>query len=178
MEQQKNFALNFLNKEAECWTKSELNDIEDFNQSVKQIYSLGTNDMDEAFGIFEEDELDNEENPTKYKPGYLFKLSLYRNEIYGNIWVAYTSYKNPRNEPHKSGINRAFIISLIDSHLKVIGLMSVALSESEMKPVGWSKSIYNPSNLDINNLGEFVTTERYNEPFDDGFSLQDYLANK
>lgn len=178
MEEQRIFGLEFLKKEAECWTKSELNDVQSFNKCVQELYAMATDDMDEAFGVFEEDELDLESEPTTYNPGYLFKLSKYSNREFGNIWVAYTSYKNPFGEPNNTSFARAFIISKFDKEFKIIGVMSVALNESTLEPVGWKKSVYNPPNLNIHDLGEFIAAERYFEPKDDGFSLQDYLADK
>lgn len=178
MEEQKIFILDFLKKEAECWTKSELNDLEDFNECVRQLYAMGTQDMDEAFGIFEETELDSESNPKTYSPAHLFKLSSYKNLKYQFVWVAYISYNNPVFDPNNTSIDRGVIIANIDNQLKIIGLMSVALRDSDLSPVGWKKSMYNPKNLNIHDLGEFVSTERYHEPIDDGFSLQDYLEDK
>lgn len=176
MERINKFISDFLNKEAEAWTKSELKNLDLFNQAVRELYNMGTDDMDEAFGIFEEDELKDESDPMTYTPRHLFKLSSYKNKSYGDLWVAYCSVKNPNGR--KAGILNAYIVSKIKGDLKVIGLMSVALDEMNMEPSHWKPSVYNPEDLDINNLGDFVATERYQEPKDDGFSMEDYLANK
>ncbi|WP_159476653.1 hypothetical protein [Chryseobacterium sp. 18068] len=48
-----------------------------------------------------------------------------------------------------------------------------------MKVEGWKSSVYNPSDLDINKLGEFISTERYFEPGNrDNFSLEEYFKDK
>lgn len=178
MEKQKNFIQQFLSKEAECWTKEELGDLDAFNQAVRELYVMGTDDMDEAFGIFEKDKLVEDDDPMAYSPGYLFKISQYRNGDYGTLWVAYTSYKNPYGSINETRMTRGFILAEIADQLKIIGAMSVALSDLDMKPVAWEKSVYNPKDLSIYDLGEFVAAERYAVPQDDGFSLEDYRADK
>ncbi|NOQ71751.1 MAG: hypothetical protein GQ574_07115 [Crocinitomix sp.] len=178
MEKVRRFIGQFLQTEADCWTKLDLNDLDDYNKSVTALYAMAITDLDEGFGILIEDELDQEEYQQKYMAGHLFKLSSYKNSVYGNIWIAYASGKSPRRDPKKGGFWRGYVISTIDDQLKIIGLMSVALSEMDMEPVGWDKSVYNPADLNINNFGEFIATERYDEPKDDGFSVQDYLKAK
>jgi hypothetical protein len=42
---------------SETWTISELNNLNAFNHSEQELYSMPVDDLDEAFGIFEEDEL-------------------------------------------------------------------------------------------------------------------------
>ncbi|MEO4005964.1 hypothetical protein [Flavobacterium sp. CAU 1735] len=175
----KEFILKFLDKEAECWTKRQLTDLDDYNQSIKALYAMAIDDLDEGFGIYYKKELVLDENPVTYKPRHLYKLSSYKNKIYGDIWVAYVSIINPRSESNKSLLVDGFIISEIDDEFKIIGTMGVKLSRSTMAVMGWSGDVYNPSDLDIKKLGKFVATERYSEPDDrDDFSLKEYLKDK
>ena len=102
MKQVKDFFLNFLAKEAECWTKLELDDLNAFNLAVSELYSMAIDDLDESLGILQSDKLDTEEISTNYKPRHLYKLSSYKNKVYGDIWVAYVSSTNPRSEINKS----------------------------------------------------------------------------
>ena len=176
MEDVKKFILKFLEKEAEAWTKMELGDLDDFNQSIKELYAMATEDLDEAFGIFKEDELTPEDDPQIYMPAHLFKLTAYNNNHYGDIWIAYTSYKHP--PVYTSRMTRGFIISRIDDKLKIIGCMSVDLDELYMEPTNWEASVYNPKELDIYHLGKFLSTERHLEPEDDGFGLKNYLEDE
>ncbi|NOQ71021.1 MAG: hypothetical protein GQ574_03405 [Crocinitomix sp.] len=174
----KNFIGQFLKKEADCWDKHDLNDLDDYNQSVSALYAMAIDDLNEGFGILRKKKLRQKDEPQKYMPGHLFKLSLYSNDIYGDMWIAYASGRSSISDPKGHGFWRGYIISTIDDKLKIIGLMSVVLSEMDMEPVGWGKSLYNPANLNINDFGEFVGTERYDTPEDDGFSIQDYLEDK
>ncbi|THF53186.1 hypothetical protein E6C50_03000 [Flavobacterium supellecticarium] len=175
----KEFILKFLDKEAECWTKRQLIDLDDYNQSIKALYAMAIDDLDEGLGIYYKKELVLDDNPVTYKPRHLFKLSSYQNKIYGDIWVAYVSITNPRNEINTSRIVDGFIISEIDNEFKIIGIMEVKLSRSTMAVMGWTGSVYNPSDLDIKKLGKFVATERYSEPnSQDNFSLKEYLKDK
>lgn len=178
MQEQKQFILQFLEKEAECWTKRQLNDVTLYNKWVQELYAMASGNMDQAFGIICKNRLREEENPIVYLPAYLFKLSNFSHPDFGSLWIAYTSYNNPIVTSSNSGISRGFIISEIKSELKIIGMMSIALRDSDLMPVAWEKSMYNASNLNIHDFGEFIAAERYMEPKDDGFSLQDYLAEK
>jgi hypothetical protein len=179
MEKAKEFILKFLDKEAECWTNLELTDLDTFNNSVKELYEMAIEDLDESLGILQRSELDKEDNPKTYKPRHLYKLSAYKNEIYGNIWVAYVSSTTTDSDPKSGTIFEAFIIGEIENNLKVIATMIRYKNRSTMKVEGWKASVYNPSDLDIKKLGEFVSTERYSEPGDrDNFSLEEYLKDK
>lgn len=179
MKQVKEFILRFLVKEAECWSRLHLNDLGAFNQCIRELYAMAIDDLDEGLGIFEEDELTEEENPIIYKPRHLYKLSSYKNQIYGEIWVAYVSIKNPIVEPDKNRLTDGFIISQIENEFKIIGTMGIKLNSATMAVMGWKGSVYNPSDLNIKKLGKFVEAERYFEPTNrDNFSLEEYLRDK
>lgn len=177
----KEFILKFLDKEAECWTRLHSNDLNTFNNCVKELYGMAIHDLDEGLGIFEETELTEEENPTIYKPRHLYKISIYKNEIYEDIFVAYVSNitTDPDPDPLLGTIFEAFIINDIENELKIIGTMARYKNRSTMKVEGWKANVYNPSDLDISKLGEFISTERYCEPGNrDDFSLEEYLKDK
>lgn len=97
MEKAKEFILKFFTKEAECWTNLELTDLDRFNNAVKELYAMAIEDLDESLGILQRNELDREDHPTTYQPRHLYKLSAYKNQIYGDIWVAYASKYRNRN---------------------------------------------------------------------------------
>jgi hypothetical protein len=170
------FILHFVEKEAEAWTRREQGDLNAYNYSVKELYDLAIEELDEAFGILIKKELKHS-TTFKCNPRLLFKLSKYRNDLYGDIWVAYTSMKNPDTES-PGGLSEGYIISIVDGELKIVGHMWLALDELYMEPSNWEASMYNPSNIDIHNLGEFIYAERYKQPDDDGFSVEDYLKDK
>lgn len=187
MEKIKEFIEKILAKEAECWTNLNLNDLDAFNQSVRELYkmtterigkSLGISEMTD-FGIFKRAEKEIAENPLSYESRHLYKLSSYKNEIYGDIWVAYVSVKNPSIEPKSDVFFQGFILASINNELKIIGTMVTEKNRSTMKVDGWRASPYNSSDLDINKLGQFISTERYFEPNNrDDFSLEEYLKDK
>ena len=177
MEKIKDFISHFVKIEAEAWTKNELGNLDAFNQTITELYSLAIEELDEAFGIFKENELRHYDNPMKCNPRHIFKLSRYKNLQYGDIWVAYASMKNP-NHQTPGGLSEGYIMSEINNKFKITGLMSVALDELYMEPTEWKASMYNPSNIDIHDLGKLIQTERYEQPEDDGFSLEDYMEDK
>lgn len=179
MEKAKEFILKFLDKEAECWIRLNSNDLNTFNNCVKELYSMAIDDLEEGLGIYEEKELIEEDDPKMYKPRHLYKLSAYKNKIHGDIWVAYVSIKNPISEPNESIISDGFIMSEIENEFKIIGTIWIALNNLTMNVIGWKGNIYNPSDLDIKKRGKFVSTERYSEPDNrDSFSLNEYLNDK
>jgi hypothetical protein len=178
MEKAKGFILKFLAKEADCWTRLELDDLNAFNLAVSELYDMAIDNLDESLGILQRSKLDKEEVPTTYKPRHLYKLSSYKNKIYGDIWVAYASSTTTDTDPKYDTIFEAFIISEIENELKIIGTMTRHKNRLTMIVQGWKGSVYNPSNLDIKKLGKFVATERYFEPGNyDNFSLNEYLKD-
>lgn len=56
--------------------------------------------------------------------------------------------------------------------------MSACLADLHMKQINWEGQIYNPSDIGVHNLGEFISVKRFKEPKDGGFSLKEYLADK
>ena len=187
MEKAKEFILKFLDKEAECWTRLNSNELDAFNQAVREFRSMAIEGVEKGlgisertdFGIFKRTEKEIAENPLIIRPRHLYKLSAYKNKIYGDIWVAYVSIKNPVGNPNESVFSDGFIMSEIDNEFKIIGIMGVKLNNLTMNATGWKGSVYNPSELDIKKLGEFVSTERYSEPDNRaGFSLEEYLKDK
>ncbi|WP_426473903.1 hypothetical protein [Chryseobacterium balustinum] len=187
MEKAKEFILEFLDKEAECWTRLNSNELDAFNQVVREFRNMAIERVEKGlgiseridFGIFTRTEKEIAENPLINKPRHLYKLSAYKNKMYDEIWVAYVSTKNPIGEPNKSVFSNGFIMSEIDNEFKIIGIMGVKLNNLTMNVTGWKGNIYNPSGLDIKKLGKFVSTERYSEPDNrDDFSLNEYLKDK
>lgn len=180
MEQAKEFILRFFDKEAECWTKLELDDLDDFNQSVRELYAMAIDELDESLGILQRTEVNNKETPKTCKPRYLYKLSSYSNKVYGDIWVAYASNNNPFGEgPQLHALSEGFILAEIDDEMKIIGMMYTKLNSLTLVTTGWTKSVYNPSDLDIKKLGKFIVTERYAEPANyDNWSLEEYLKER
>ncbi|MFC3158008.1 hypothetical protein SAMN05443633_104350 [Chryseobacterium arachidis] len=187
MEKVKEFILKFLNKESECWNRLHSNELDAFNQEVREFRSMAIEGVEKGlgisertdFGIFTRTEKEIADNPITYKPRHLYKLSAYKNEIYGDIWVAYVSSTTTDSDPKAYTIFEAFMISEIEDELRIIGTMIKYKNRSTMKVEGWKASVYNPSDLDIKKLGEFIETERYLEPGNrDGFSLDEYLKDK
>jgi len=179
MKEAKEFILKFFAKEVETWTKYQSGDSDLFKKSVEEFYGMAIDDLDESLGILKTSQVKKEDKPMVYQPRYLFKLSAYKNKIYDDVWVAYASIKNPISKAKESVISHGFIIAEIEGELKIIGTMMIYKNRSTMKIEGWRESMYNPSDLDISNFGEFVAVERYSEPGDyDDFSLKEYLKDK
>ncbi|WP_153393866.1 hypothetical protein [Chryseobacterium vaccae] len=187
LEDVKKFIFEFLAKEAECWTKLNLNNLDTFNQSVRELYEMAIEQVGKGlgisertdFGIFKRTEKEIAENPLTNTPRHLYKLSSYQNKMYGNIWVAYVSSTNPRREINKSVFFEGFITGTIGNELKIIGKMIINTNRLTMAVTGWKGNVYNPSDLDVKKIGKFIETERYSEPGNrDNFSLNEYWKDK
>lgn len=187
MEKAKEFIIKFLDKEAECWTRLNSNELDAFNHAVREFRSMAIEGVEKGlgiseridFGIFTRTEKEIADNPLINKPRHLYKISTYKNKIYGDIWVAYVSNRNPRGEINKSVFFEGFIIGDIENKLKIIGKMIINTNRLTMAVTGWKGNIYNPSELDIKKLGKFVEAERFSEPDNcDNFSLNEYLKDK
>lgn len=187
MKKANEFILELLAKEAECWTKLNLNNLNAFNECVRELHTMSIDRVGKGLGvsertdlgIFKRTEQEIAENPLINKPRYLYKLSSYKHKIYNEIWVAYLSLKNPVGKPDEVVFSDGFIIGKIENNFKLIGLMGVKLNNLTMEVNGWKGNIYNPSDFDINKPGKFIKTERLMEPANyDNFSLEEYLKDK
>ena len=154
MEKAKEFILKFLTKEAECWTRLHSNELDVFNQAVREFRSMSIEGVEKGLGISERTEKEITDNPLTNKPRHLYKISAYKNKIYGDIWVAYVSNTNPRREIAKSLFFEGFIIGEIENDLKIIGNMIINTNRLTMVVTGWKGNVYNPSNFDIKKIRE------------------------
>jgi len=182
MEEIKKFIEEVIQIETDVLNLDDVPELAPINSKVEELKSHA---IEPWVKYFEKHERESLKPDVFYKiktdpktPRYLYKVAEYLSPTYGNIWVAYLSYPSPLAEPKGVAISEAFIVGTKDDELKLIGSMSVDLSESDMKPTSWKGQIYNPSDLEIDNFGEFKGAERFMEPLDDGFSLKDYLADK
>jgi len=175
------FTQKFLEKEANALSCDTVPDLEKLKESVLIMFEDLSDEIRDDFSPPLRTTLKSEafyKEAGNYTPAHLFKITAYKHDHYGNIWIAYVSdsYSFPQGET--SPMSRAFIISRIEGQLKIIACMSVELDESYMEPTNWKASIYNPKEIDIFHLGEFLSTQRYLEPRDDGFSLKNYLEDE
>jgi len=53
MEKAKEFILKFLDKEAECWTRLNSNELDAFNQAVREFRSMAIEGVEKGLGISE-----------------------------------------------------------------------------------------------------------------------------
>lgn len=164
-----------------------MNDLDAFNLSVRELYEMATERAAKGlgisertdFGIFTRTAEEIKENPLINKPRHLYKLSRYKNKMHGDVWVAHVSNPNPRREIAKRLFFEGFIISKIENELKIIGKMIINSNRLTTAVNGWKGNVYNPSDLDMNKLGEFISLERYFGPGKrDDFSLVEYFKDK
>ena len=171
-----------LNTEAEAWSIRKTPNLELINSKINELFSYAVTTAVECFGINKQKALKTDsyykKNLGPRNTRHLYKLSHYKNEVYEDVWVSYMSGTNPADKPEESRLFEGFIISEVGGELKIIGAIIVSMDEMTMDRTGWEESVYNPDDLDINNLGQFVETQRYAEPRDDGFSMEEYLADK
>jgi hypothetical protein len=106
------------------------------------------------------------------RPRKLFKISHYKNEKYGDVFVAYSSTHNPLIDTFR--LSNCFFITKLENEFKIIGKSFVA---REDYGTNWIKS-HALDNMTLDTVGTFVSAERYLEPVDYEWDMKEYLADK
>lgn len=167
--------------EAKMLSDKTVPDLDALNASVEKFETLLSGDIAGSLSVGKRNELLSDtfyKFHIIHKQRHLFKLTEYLNPTYGQIWVAYLSYPNPRRPIDASSIDQGIVFAKENSEFKAIASMTVALSDSTLVPVGWTKDLRNPEGINIHDFGELIYIERFASPKDDGFSVQDYEDDK
>lgn len=112
------------------------------------------------------------ENAPYPRARYLYKISSYPHEKYGEVWACYVSETNP-SEITKS-ISDCYIVAEISKELKFISKMGIVSGTNKWTFYGGDED----KSLRLNNLQKPSKTERFTEPVNDEWSLKEYLKDK
>lgn len=177
MEKIKNFITEFINKEREAvYYQGYKEKLEDYNKAVRELNSFASelmlplmreHDSPPFSERFYEEVIEFEE-PTL--PRYLFKISEYENENYGNVWACYVSGPNPSATVKR--ISDCFLVATIEDTLKIIAKMGIDPNTNKWTFYGGDEN----KNLRLHNLGSAIKIERFVEPTNEE-SLKEYLID-
>lgn len=145
--------------------------IEEYNKISLEI-KLFMNDETVGFGLPQKLELKSDryyktkENAIYPTPRQLFKISHYQNQNYNDLWACYVSVANSYMDTKR--INDCFIVAEINGELKIIAKFGPDIDQPKWKFYGGDRA------LKINELGKLLNIERYLEPIDDAWSMEQY----
>lgn len=100
-------------------------------------------------------------------PREIYKISHYHNSVYDDLWACYLSIANAYMGVKR--IHDCFIVVQINGELKIIAKFSQDIDNlTRWKCYGGDRG------LKINQLGKLKSIERYLEPNDDTWSMQEF----
>lgn len=103
----------------------------------------------------------------------LFKISQYKNKKHGNLYLAYASNVNPL--PRIFRMFECFFIAKIGGEFKVIQTALFSSGEGEIPY--WSLGS-GDEDISFDSAGQFVATERFLEPKNDPYSMEEYKKDQ
>lgn len=178
MEEIKNALLDFFRLEAEAQTKDSIPDLEDYNNTVREMYSYTTRLLFEGLGVVLYDELQDEDYYEMYKdfppnkPAILFKISHYKHAKYKDVWIGYSSINNPKAKT----LSAAYFVIKEEGKYLIAKRYSYTEFYTDGAKMQWEPG-QGYSDLTFESLGELITIERYLEPDDYDNSLELYNDN-
>ena len=174
----KQFFELFANKEAEAGSikkrKGQQN-FEKYNALIGELYAL----MDPALmlnstlgymTLTEHASLTKSKNQT-FTPRHLFKISQYKHEKYGDLWVAFVGPLNSDNT--FKTLEDVFFIRQEGASLKLVQTACYSDFSSDGEYYQWEYE-RDRKDLTFEALGNPVTIERYHEPEDYNEGLEHY----
>ena len=174
MEEVKEFSYFLIKKEQEAIDAgNKKEELEKYNALATEIKSYMI-DVTVGFGL---PILTNSkpaflyrDNPPYPNPRYLFKISEYENDNYGNIWACYVSVPNPSSTVKR--ISDCFIVVKIKDNFRVVAKMRLDPNTNKWTFYGGDEN----KGLRVHNLGKATEIERFMEPTNEG-SLKEYLKD-
>ncbi|TCI94797.1 hypothetical protein [Tenacibaculum sp. M341] len=170
MEEIRDFILNFLLNEADAlnkWHKSK--NIKEFNNSLKELHSKVVSEMYGTLGMIQLNKPESEDFYKTYqyrevfKPRHLFKISYYKSEKYGEVWICYTSGTNP--DIDFPILTHALFVIKEEEDFKIARNYIYSNQGGMSKTYGWEGgSGY--KDLTFESIGDLIKVERYLEPED------------
>lgn len=177
MEEVKNFISAFLKTETEASDASIKPNLEDYNNKLNFMNSFCVEELYNKFGMIPQNELESDEFYETWKDAelskirHIYKVSYYKDDRYGDVYVVYISEKNPDDEIFLYG--ECLFITDIDNEMKII--KNYTFGDDR----GKDKFMANQGLKDIsfNTLKKPINIERYLEPVDDEDGMEHYLKD-
>ncbi|MDI1257322.1 MAG: hypothetical protein PSV16_14605 [Flavobacterium sp.] len=176
MENIKTFLENFTKQEAETIYLFRQPNIEEFNKALQKMNEYSVDDLHNKFGMIPSTQLEEPEfyeqwSTKKYpNPRHIYKISQYKDDIYGDVYVAYLSVRNPIAEIFTYG--GCLFISRIDNELKIIKFYT--FGDPMLIKKKFETSVGGFGDISFKTLKSPVSVERYREPEDEDDSMEHY----
>ncbi len=176
VENVKKIISEFLKAEAEASDASIKPNLDDFNEKLNFMNSFCVEELHNKFGMIPQNELESDEFYETWKDSessstrHVYKISHYKDDKYGAVYVAYISERNPDDEIFLYG--ECLFVTNIDNELKIIKNYTFG-DDGAMK----DNFVANQGLKDISFkiLKKPVKIERYLEPVDDEDGMEHYL---
>lgn len=174
MEHIKDFLSNLFEKEKEAIYYSGYKEkLDEYNNVVREL-NKNVSDLMPPFMRHHETpphserfykEIKEFEEPINKR--HLYKISHYQNKDYGDLWACYVSVDNPGTGQTKI-LHSCFIVALIDADLKIVGQFNPDRDTGKWTFVGGDRE------LKMYKLGKLLLIERYIEPVNDTWGIEQY----
>jgi len=178
MENIKTFIEEFLEAEAETTHSMRQPNLDQYNNALQKMNHYCVESLYNTFGLVPLQVLDDQEYYEKWStkkypnPRHLYKISRYEDKIYGSVYVAYVSEKNPDDEIFLYGV--CIFVTEIKGGLKIIKKYSFGDS---MRIKDKFEAGVGLNDISFETLGKPVAIERYKEPKDDEDAMEHYLMD-
>ncbi|MCT4615114.1 MAG: hypothetical protein N4A49_09610 [Marinifilaceae bacterium] len=177
MEEAINFIKSFFEVEAEVRFKNFSAEKDYFNKQLEKMNSFCARELHSKFGMVAlkpEDEIMQDTSYPNLRQ--LFKISLYTNPIYGDMFLAYCSDHNPDNDYLEYW--DCFLVTKIEGNLRIIKRFYFDDDLDTTSTEKFWKESHGVKDINFSNLGEFKNSIRIKEPIDCEYFTKDYLQNK
>ncbi len=178
MEEIKNFVISFTKQEAEAIYLRRQPNLDEYNNALKTMNNYCVEALHDSFGMIQKTELYNQEyydtwskkkNPN---PRHIYKISHYKEDSYGDVYVVYISERNPNDEIFLYG--KCLFVTNINDNLKIIKSYSFG---DEMLVKDKFEGGQGLEDISFKTLKKPILIERYLEPLDDKDGMEHYLKN-
>ncbi|WP_445432793.1 hypothetical protein [Chryseobacterium indoltheticum] len=174
MERIKEFFRSLFEKEKEAIYYSGYKEkLDEYNSLVKELNKNVVNEMPPLMRLHETPPYSErfykeiKEFDEPITPRHLYKITHYQNGTYGDLWACFVSVDNPGIGQTKI-LHSCFIVTLIDDDLKIVAQFNPDRDTGKWAFVGGDRE------LKMYKLGKLLSIERYLEPVNDDWGIEQY----
>ncbi|MCD0478075.1 hypothetical protein LPB90_06380 [Chryseobacterium sp. LC2016-29] len=178
MEEIKEFVINFTKQEAETIYLRRQPDLENYNKALQVMDDYSDESLHDTFGMIKLIQLYDQEYYEKWggekypNTRHIYKISHYKDDKYGDVYLVYLSTGNPRDGIFTYGA--CLFLAKVDNRLKFIRKY---IFGDEMLVKDKFEGGQGLEDISFNTLKKPINIERYLEPADDEDGMEHYLKD-
>lgn len=178
MEEIKTFINEFLKAEATASDAFVKPDLADYNNKLAHMNSFCVKELQNKFGMMPLLQLRSDDFYKEWKdygsrnPRHIYKISHYKNETYGDVYVVYISQKNPDNVIFV--YETCLFVTMINNELKIVKYYTFG---DGMRIKDKFETAQGIEDISFKILKKPIEIERYREPEDDDDAMEHYLMD-